>query len=358
MSAIGNHFLFRHFDQLSPQQAGITQGWLNAIAVALAFIFKACIVCSLLTAFNQLLWFTFRERSLKSIHIEALFSIPTDLYSLLNFDILRLAPLPWIVALMCWFIPLASVFPPGALSVNGVLQNSIEDVLVPTFNASANTSSLIGWGGSAEDCYTGAGQDLLRLTTLTILGGSVLSFPSPCGANCTYGISFLGPAFQCQNSTLDPDNPYYNFRSDGEWIETNIIDNVYWLWFLNVETDPPNLDPLNQMQAISCHIYEAIYNVTVRFSDSSLFFDDVNITYQNLWEEGVNASSLCIEPYQYQSTPPGPFWDSLNIGAISSSVSTLLNGNVTFSSIAPCRYLLKKQLGWAIALMWGQHYLE
>lgn len=327
-----NHLLFRHFDQRSTET--MSQSWLTAISVGLAFIFKACITYSLLIAFSQRLWLTYREKPLKGAYIDTLFSTPTNLYSLLNINVIRLAPITWTMALICWLTPLAAVFPPGALSVAGVLRNSTEEVLVPTFNASANTSSLIGWDGNAEDCYTGAGQDLLRLTTLTILGGNVLPYPSPCGPNCTYSISFRGPAFKCQNSTTDPDNPYLKGDTLGEWIETNVINNVFWLWYLNVHTDPPDPSLSFHIQAVSCHIYVAQYEIEVRFSDSSIFFEKVNVTNQNLWS-GVNMTSSCIEPSL--STPPGPFWDALNIGAISSSVSTLLNGNITFSSITSLR---------------------
>jgi hypothetical protein len=358
-TAIANHFLFVHFDH-KPQDT-IAPSTLNAISVAMAFIFKTCIGLAVLVAFTQLLWLTFREKWLKITSIDALFSSPSNAWCLLDFRIATKAPVTWTVALLCWLLPLTAIFPPGAISVVGVNGNSTVAMSVPTFNSSTNATSLIAWDAAAEDCYNGAGQDLLRLATLTILGGSALPFSSPCGPNCTYNIGFRGPAWDCQNSTSDPDNPFGPGSvapfDDATFLETAIINNVFWLWY-SAELEPPE-PPVRATQVISCRIYLAWYNITVRFSNSTLFYDNLNITFESPWA-GINDtnSAQCIATAS--DSDAGPFWDNLNIGAVTSAVATQLNGNITYSSTSPLPIEhVNRKLVWDIVSKFNQQpYLE
>ena len=344
-TAIANHLFFVHFDH-QPQDA-IDQSTLNGISVAMAFIFKTCIIFAMMIAFTQLLWLTFRQRWLEVACIDSLSSSPNSLMSLLHFRAAIKAPVTWTIALLCWLAPITSIFPPGAISVAGVNGNSTVQSIVPTFNSSTNTSSLINWDGNAADCYNGPGQDMLRLTTLAILGGGPLPFSSPCAPNCTYDINFRGPAWDCQNSTSDPDNPFGPESKvpfdDATFINTEIINNVFWLWY-SAELEPPN-PSVRATQVISCRIYLARYAITVRFSDSTLFYDNVNITFESPWV-GVNESATCITTSP--DSDSGPFWDDLNIGALTSAVATQLNGNISYSSISPLTKRANRKRVWAI----------
>jgi len=332
-TAIGNHLFFVHFDQ-QPQDA-IAQSTLNAISVAMAFIFKTCIGFALLTAFTQLLWLTLRERWLEATSIDRLFSSPNSLKALLHIRPATKAPVTWTLALLCWLVPFATIFPPGAISVVGISSNAMVEKLVPTFNSSANTSSLVGWGGAATDCYGGAGQETLRMASMTMLGGIPLPFSSPCGPNCSYDIGFRGPAWNCQNSTADADNPFgpaSTFSSGpAVFLYTAIVNDVFWLWY----SAPMGTSNPVSSQVISCRIYVAWYDITIRFSDSVLFYDKINVTLEDPWVglNRTNLSAVCLP--SITGTDPGPFWDNLNIGAISSAVATQLDGNITFTSISP-----------------------
>ena len=332
-TAVGNHLLFVHFDS-QPQDA-IAQSTLNAVSVAMAFVFKTCIGFALLIAFTQLLWLTLRERWLETTSIDSLFSSPNSLKSLLHIRPATKAPVTWTIALLCWLVPFTTIFPPGAISVVGINGNSTVERFVPTFNASSNTTSLVGWTGFAEDCYSGAGQETLRFAAMTMLGGMPLTFSSPCGPNCSYDIGFGGPAWKCQDSASDPDNPFgpASRSSSGPavFVYTAIVNNVFWLWY-SAQVGTAN-SPGVSSQVISCRIYIARYDITMRFSDSTLFYDKINITFDNPWEglDQTNISAVCLD--SVATADAGPFWDNLNIAAISSAVATQLNGNITYSSM-------------------------
>ena len=43
----------------------------------------------------------------------------------------------------------------------------------------------------------------------TVYGGQIVQAPSPCGENCTFTQSFVGPAYQCiDKDPYDPDSPW------------------------------------------------------------------------------------------------------------------------------------------------------
>jgi len=357
-TALANHLLFTHFDHQS--QNTIPQTTLNMISVAMAFIFRTCIGFAVLIAFTQLLWLTVRQRWLETTCIDSLFSSPNNLCSLLHFRAATKAPVTWTIALLCWLTPLTTIFPPGAISVVISNGNFTVESVVPTFNSSTNTSSLVAWDGSAEDCYTGPGQDMLRLAALTMLSASPLPFSSPCGSNCTYNIGFRGPAWQCQNSTFDPENPFgpqsQTPDEDATFLYTGIIDDVFWLWY-SAQLDPPE-PSVRATEVISCSVYLAWYDITIKFADSTLFYDNVNITFESPWT-GLNESTSALCTEYASDSDPGPFWDNLNIAAVTSAVATQLKGNITYSSISSLPNRTNQQPVKAIvSMLIPEHYLE
>src|SRR5438874_1516877 len=81
----------------------------------------------------------------------------------------------------------------------------------------------------------------------TVYGGSTLSTESPCGANCTFKQSFIGPAYLCQDVdyTQDdvPGNPfchgasYLNGSCDGFATPTNNPFDITWYTARNSSGD-------------------------------------------------------------------------------------------------------------------------
>jgi hypothetical protein len=338
--------LFRYFDQ--QPTTSIEQGRLTAISVAFTFVFKSCVVIAVLTSFDQQMWFTFRQKPLKGSHIERIFSAPTSIFSLLHLHILRVAPITWGFAALCWLIPIAAIFPPGSIRIEGHLLTSNAQRFVPTFNSSRPTvSKIVELNGTTWD-YSGPAQVLKLSTTLTVLGHGIRQFPSPCGTNCSYTLSFQGPTFQCRNSTVDSMNPLFAARDRQVWINTNIIDNDFWIWYtyntFNASRELSNIDPI--VQAVTCCTYEANYTADFLFLNDVLSVE--NITFK--LGDPLNWTEAKTSPLGIYSDRRN--WIASNFAAISQSVISLLNGNVSYTrkflcDFSNCRRNRASIGGWA-----------
>jgi hypothetical protein len=275
------------------------------------------------------MWFTFRQKALKGSHIESIFTFPTNMFSLLHLDAVRIAPITWGLAVLGWIIPIAAIFPPGSIRVEGHSVSSLAQVSVPTFNGSVPTiSKVVELVGATAGGYNGPAQILKLSSTLTVLGRRIQQFQSPCGTNCSYSSTFGGPAFRCRNATTDPTNPFLGQIEDGEWLSAGIIDYEFWLWYPHfTHTDPP-LPITNQLtQAVACQTYQSQYTVDFRFVNDVLFVENVQVVQSNPlnWTKATHSQLGTSNPDDFD-------WLSSNYAAISQSVTSLLNGNVTYSS--------------------------
>jgi hypothetical protein len=120
---------------LSTKTTSIPQAYVTTISLLLVTAFRAALLASVGTCYTQLLWATFRERVLK-VHvfltltsdgwfakdrqiklIEDLFQVQTNAFRLGNRNLYLETPILAVVALFSWLIPIATVYPPGALIV-------------------------------------------------------------------------------------------------------------------------------------------------------------------------------------------------------------------------------------------------
>lgn len=89
---------------------------------------------SLSISFIQRLWSLFRLKAMKVSMIDSLLSLLQSPLKLLHFEVLWNARFEWGFAIFCFCIPIATVFPPGALSVVLKEQRQLEtNKQVPTF---------------------------------------------------------------------------------------------------------------------------------------------------------------------------------------------------------------------------------
>ena len=130
-------------------------------------------------------------------------------------------------------------------------------------------------------------QKIARLGTRTLLEGAYLTWPSPCGSNCTYAIQFQGPSYKCEDAN------YANLTQEVNTTLTADLqgaENLWnrWLWLaaedpiagggefrfeVQWRNNAGSILPVsivgtgNVTQNISCTFYQATY--------------DLNVTYQN-----------------------------------------------------------------------------
>jgi hypothetical protein len=80
---------------------------------------------------------TFRKRFITVATIDNLFGILNDPLVLFSWDSMRTMPLGFVLALLFWSIPIATIFPPGALTVIPLEFHVISSLPVPFYNNSA-----------------------------------------------------------------------------------------------------------------------------------------------------------------------------------------------------------------------------
>ena len=94
-------------------------------------------------------------------------------------------------------------------------QSILANVSVPTL-ASLDDNDL-GFGSAVGQ------SSLVGILSRVAYGGEPISWPSPCGVNCSYTFSFVGPAYQCVD--LGPWSPY--------------LINITLLSLLTPQANPP-----------------------------------------------------------------------------------------------------------------------
>lgn len=116
-----------------------------------------------------------------------------------------------------------------------------------------------------------------------MLGGSYLTWPSPCGGNCTYAIQFQGPSYKCEDANYVNLTQVVNATLTTELQSSENLWNR-WLWLAAEDTEQFRFDVQwrdnaativptdligtgNVTQNISCTLYQATY--------------DLNVTYRN-----------------------------------------------------------------------------
>jgi hypothetical protein len=133
---------------------------------------------------------------------------------------------------------LIPIFGPGALSVVWRASLVSEAISAKNLNFSINaatnysrdsfgeTAKLYDWmffsvnpaRANGDPVYGGASTVMLAIAYQTAYGGQILPGASPCGANCTFEQSFMGPSYKCTsvapayNGTI----PYFWARNSTE----------------------------------------------------------------------------------------------------------------------------------------------
>jgi hypothetical protein len=116
--AVFHYIFFRLIDgQEASHMFALRQSQVTTVSFLLVTAFRASIVAALGTSFTQYLWYVLRIRCLQVELIESLFKIRSNAWGLFNYKIMRHAPLLFAAAALSWTIPLATIYPPGALTI-------------------------------------------------------------------------------------------------------------------------------------------------------------------------------------------------------------------------------------------------
>lgn len=97
--------------------AKLRQSHVSTISLLLVTAFRAAITSTLGIGFTQYLWHILRIKALRVGLIEELFQIRFNFLRLFNLRVIQHAPFLFFTAILSWLVPLATIYPPSALTV-------------------------------------------------------------------------------------------------------------------------------------------------------------------------------------------------------------------------------------------------
>lgn len=110
--------LFQYLDGRVVDNGPFRQSIVTTVSLLLVTAVRICLVGCVGLCFAQHLWHVLRETALPIFRIEQLFCIRSNPLVLANPRVAWSTPLLFTMAIYIWFIELAAVYPPGALTVD------------------------------------------------------------------------------------------------------------------------------------------------------------------------------------------------------------------------------------------------
>jgi hypothetical protein len=100
------------------QSTQIPQSYVTTISLALVTAFRAALIASIGICYTQYLWRKLRCEFSEVGLIEELFQVRANVFRLANPTLIRYAPVLCLIATLSWLLPVAMIYPPGALIVD------------------------------------------------------------------------------------------------------------------------------------------------------------------------------------------------------------------------------------------------
>ncbi|KAF2275424.1 uncharacterized protein EI97DRAFT_434264 [Westerdykella ornata] len=254
--------------------------------------------------FAQFLWYRLRQTALPIKRIEQLFSIRSNPFLLANPKILWTTPLLFSMAVYLWFIELASVYPPGALTVASVPYWVEQNVNMPVINQPVakifdpwqenGTYPLLSeiWNETSRDpsgfvkfWYMMPRLSLTALSKFMMSTGDIVDLSPPrVGQNVSYTMQFRGPQVSCVeqvtnitqegdfnqvaifNTTWDSNHTFVKsvHRYVGYFTESNHSNFVGDIFHLPDEEAPKTFLAIEQTQ-LRCDTFSMLYNLNISY---------------------------------------------------------------------------------------------
>jgi len=339
--AVGHHLFYAYLNNRVVGEAAVPQNSAIQIGTAFAYLFKTMLVAAIGVAYAQCFWFVVRRNSYQIGSLDDFFSILNNPLRFFSRALYGRAVVLFGLALVSWLLPISAVFAPGALTS---MPPSCPNFLI---TATTHKTTLVSPATvpilAPLNTYLGILDPAIAATVEAIsyrvlFGGGIVPWTSPCGLNCSYSISFVGPAYQC--SDLGPlSSTSINLTeiglSDRGWLGVPKFppDNSTILYFgleyAGNATTPAGLliTANNEQQTIKCELYNATYTATVKYVENEQTVQsDVElhnpITDGNLlWTAGLVAQvndTGVINDLE--------FWGRLNLLVLQAMMAAQLTG--------------------------------
>jgi hypothetical protein len=188
----------------------------------------------------------------------------------------------------------------------------------------------IGSGNS----FLGATEQLRRIATRVLTGGEIITWLSPCGSNCSYTVSFVGPAYKCQKlDSLPSDvNLTSSGGTPGESSFVYIAEGRYTspstVWSGSLDTQGLWIvrGIVPDYLVTQCQLFESTYTIFVQYLEN-LPVISTTIAYKNQIPGSVaNSTGVSLNLTQTQ-------WSLFNLFAIEEAVAEVLSGAIFIASV-------------------------
>jgi len=123
---LGGRVMVSRHHNLPFRTTDIPQSYVTTISLLLVTAFRAALVATIGVCYTQYLWHTLRRETLKVGLIEELFQIRANALRLCNVALVRYTPTLLVIAVVSWVIPIATIYPPGAMVV-GVESREVQE---------------------------------------------------------------------------------------------------------------------------------------------------------------------------------------------------------------------------------------
>lgn len=181
----------------------------TAIGTAFAFLVRACLMHSISLAYFQILIWTVRSRGTNSTKLGDL-DVMTDalqnILSLLNYRTWRRRPWLWVLAVVAWLLPIASIITPATLSISvdfpPAAYMNVPTVDFTSLNLAAPMPAFYISEGSLSYNYAGPSLTVQRIADAVAAQGSILPVTAPA-VNSSWNVAFNGPSLHCNPIVSD-----------------------------------------------------------------------------------------------------------------------------------------------------------
>jgi hypothetical protein len=131
--AIAHLGLFRWLHERQVDDS-ISQPYVTALSYFFVNGFRLLLAASLGISFVQIVWKLLRVRPIQLGDLDHLLSVLSNPLQLGRVSLFWRAPVPFLCAILFWCLPIAMVFPPGALTVETRSLTTLTAKAVPTFD--------------------------------------------------------------------------------------------------------------------------------------------------------------------------------------------------------------------------------
>ncbi|CAG8978022.1 hypothetical protein HYALB_00000692, partial [Hymenoscyphus albidus] len=268
-AGLGHHFGYQSLHR-QPQEI-FSQTWSHNLGLGAAFFVKTCFTLAILASLQEVLWFTFRQKAIKIGLMDKLFTLTSNPLSFGSGAFIH-APLATSLAAAAWIIPISAILSPGSLTVGPLILHNDTTCVAPTFAAASPNISfyrIVPHGSTIQGLNSG----IQKVAGQTFAQGTILGSSSPCGPNCTFETSFLGPGLDCQpisnSSYLDENGGqkaiwlFYNATSSYDDENSAMALSIT---YRNTSKGEASQSPLSPPYvSLRCLAYSATYNVLVNY---------------------------------------------------------------------------------------------